>query len=297
MSQTLAQLRELQRLAGAVIMRPLARDWRMQRQWTDRRDMRIVANEFIKPNDRLTSFERIEIYNRQYWFRLFDTMYEDFPGLRAVLGRLKFNALLRAYLVAHPSRSYTLRNLGSRLVEFIRTHRKLVAPRYALSMDMARFEWAQIIAFDTKALPPVTVDDLLGKDPAKLKLALQPYITVLDLAFPLDDYVLQLKQDGLRGEASNAVEEIPGKAKPRKKRASLPKREHVYVVVHRHDNALYYKRLDPRAFRLLTALKDGQSLARALAGASKSRLDPELVKDWFQTWTSLGWFCKRPVRG
>jgi len=25
------------------------------------------AESFIKPNDRLTSFERLEIYNRQYW--------------------------------------------------------------------------------------------------------------------------------------------------------------------------------------------------------------------------------------
>jgi hypothetical protein len=295
MRQTLSQLRELQRLSGKVIMRPLARDWRMQRQWIDRRDMRKVAGEFIKPNDRLTSFERIEIYNRQYWFRLFDTMYEDFPGLRAVLGRLKFNALVRAYLVAHPSRSYTLRNLGSRLVEFIRTRRRLVAPRFELAMDMARFEWAQIIAFDSAMLPPLTVDDLLGKNPGKLRLGLQPYLTILDLAYPLDDYVLQLKQDGLRGEASNAVEEVPGKEKPRKRRTLLPRRGRALVVVHRHDNALYYKRLDARAWRLLTALRDGKTLEKALNSASKTGLDAEIVKEWFQTWTALGWFCKRPV--
>ncbi len=36
----------------------------------DGRSMRAVASQIIKPNDRLTSFERLEIYNRQYWFRV-----------------------------------------------------------------------------------------------------------------------------------------------------------------------------------------------------------------------------------
>ena len=65
----------------AVIMRPLSHQWRMQGKWTDNRDMRKVTAEFIKPNDRLTSSERIETYNRQYWFRLIDSFYDDFPGL------------------------------------------------------------------------------------------------------------------------------------------------------------------------------------------------------------------------
>lgn len=108
--QTLAELRQLQRLAGAVIMRPLSRQWRMQKTWVDDRDMREVTSEFIKPNDRLSSFERIEIYNKQYWFRLIDSFYDDFPGLRAILGRLKFNRLAKEYIAAHPSTSYTMRN-------------------------------------------------------------------------------------------------------------------------------------------------------------------------------------------
>ena len=72
----------------------------------------IVVAEFIKPNDRLTSFERLEIYNRQYWFRLRDCFYDDYPGLRAVLGDGQFERLADAYLSKNPSQSFTLRNLG-----------------------------------------------------------------------------------------------------------------------------------------------------------------------------------------
>src|SRR5271168_2847018 len=75
--------------------------------------------EFIKPNARLTSVERLEIYSRSYWFRVLDSLADDFPGLRAVLGKVAFNRLSRAYLTDCPSRSFTLRNLGARLEEWL----------------------------------------------------------------------------------------------------------------------------------------------------------------------------------
>jgi hypothetical protein len=290
--QTLGQLRDLQRLSGAAIMRPLARDWRMQRKWIDDRDMRTVAGEFIKPNDRLTSFERIEIYNRQYWFRLIDSFYDDFPGLRAVLGRLKFNRLTKAYLTAHPSRSFSMRNLGSSLYQFIQKHPELVAPRFDLAYDMARFEWAQVVAFDGPAKPPVTVDDLLGKNPAKLRLAIQPFITILQLKYPLDDYVIRLKKNRSRGDASNAMEEkLKGSARPTR-RVPIPRARETFVVVHRLDNSIYYKTIDARAYRLLSALAKGVTLGKAIGAAFASKPDPDLIRQWFKTWTEMGWFCK-----
>jgi hypothetical protein len=81
-----------------------------------------IANEIIKPNDRLTSFERLEIYNRQYWFRILSALSEDFPGLRAVVGDRRFESWPSAYLLDCPSQSFTLRNLGSRLETWLRAH-------------------------------------------------------------------------------------------------------------------------------------------------------------------------------
>jgi Putative DNA-binding domain len=290
--QTHGELRQLQRLTGAVIMNPLSKKWGMQRKWIDDRDMRVVARELIKPNDRLSSFERIEIYNKQYWFRLIDSFYSDFPGLRGVLGRLKFNKLACSYLVKYPSRSYTMRNLGRDLPRFIRENPKLVEPRFELASDMARFEWAQVEAFDGPALPALTVDDLLGKDPAKLRMGIQPYITVLKLKYPVDDYVIRLKKSGLRGDASNAIEEdAPEEALP-KRRILIPRPKQTFVVVHRHDNTLYYKRIEEQGYRLLDSLSKGATLVKAIKSAFRSDPDPELVREWFETWTELGWFCK-----
>ncbi|MCU1273475.1 MAG: hypothetical protein JWO48_906 [Bryobacterales bacterium] len=276
-------------------MRRLSPSGRMQKTWTDGRPTAQVVSEFIKPNDRLTSFERIEIYNRQYWFRLIDCLHDDYPGLRAVVGQARFSRLVVEYLDRYPSRCFTLRNLGSRLEQFLAERPELIQPRAALAMEMARFEWAQVVAFDGEAKKPVTVDDLLGVNPARLRLALQPYITLLELHWPLDDWSIALKKsvNVLRSEASNAVESEQPKAIRRPK---LPKKEAVFVAVHRYENSLYYKRLEPEAFRMLSALRDGRSLESAVAVVTEDDSGRDWsaeVQKWFANWTSMGWFCRR----
>jgi|GEM_PF-98834 len=291
--QTLAELRALQRLAGSAIMRPLDEDFRMQQTWSDDRDTASVIATFIKPNDRLTSFERLEIYNRQYWFRLIDCMYDDFPGLLAIVGTEAFSRLSRAYIAKYPSRSFSLRNLGSHLIEFLDASPHWAAPNQKMAQDMARFEWAQIVAFDGPGEPPITPADLAGRDPSRLRLRIQPYLAILELAYPLDVFTLALKKKGLRNEASNAIEENRHAAKTR--RVSLPRPKTTYIAVHRLDNDLYFKRLDPAAYKLLTALRDGRTLAQAcelIAGEAT----PKKIGAWFANWTTLGWFCKAPSR-
>src|ERR1700722_18274684 len=157
--QTKGEFRDLQKLMATAVMRPLARDDSMQRKWGDGRPTKTIAASFIKPNDRLTSFERLEIYNRQYWFRVRQCFYEDYPGLRAILGDKKFGKLADAYLEKFPSRSFTLRNLGSRLVKFLQANPKWTAPHQKLALDMARLEWAHIEAFDNEARPPLQTDE------------------------------------------------------------------------------------------------------------------------------------------
>src|SRR5260370_1239205 len=121
------RLAALQRTMVRAVMQPLTSTERMQNTAPDGKPMREYASQFIKPNDRLSSFERLEIYNRQYWFRLLSSMIEDFPGLRAVLGDRKFEAMSKAYLVDCPSQSFTLRNLGARLEAWLRKRVQVVA--------------------------------------------------------------------------------------------------------------------------------------------------------------------------
>ena len=82
----LMTLLELQRRMSEDVMRPLSADFQMQTTTDDGRSTAAIAEGYIKPNDRLSSFDRLEIYNRQYWFRVITAVAEDFPALNAVLG-------------------------------------------------------------------------------------------------------------------------------------------------------------------------------------------------------------------
>jgi len=275
-----------------AIMRPLAPRNRMQKSST------VVANAIIKPNDCLTSFERLEIYNRQYWFRVLDCFYDDYPGLRAVLGDQKFDRLARAYLARCPSESFSLRNLGRRVEGFLRAEPKWTAPHNQLALDMVRIEWANIVAFDEGAKPTIHVDDLLGRDPAKVRLALQSYITLLEVRYPVDDLLIAAKKgdDRLRGEASNAVALQHKRARRISFRGLKP--QPLYIAVHRMENSVYYKSLTREQFAILQALQQGASIEKACAFLSKRRAPAgknwaSELQRWFKEWTSFGWFCQR----
>ncbi len=289
--RTTADLRTLQRLMTHAVVRPLGSGDRLQKRWLDGRPMAEVAAEFIKPNDRLSAFERLEIYNRVYWFRLIGCVYDDNPGLRALLGERRFDRLVRAYLAKYPSRSFTLRDLCSRLAGFIREEPRWTAPRTAAALAIARFEWAQTVAFDGPAAPALDPGDLAGARADRLRLGLQPYLSLLELDYPADAYVIAVKRrDALRAEASNAVDRLGRRGRSRG--VVRPRRGRVYVAVHRLSGRLYYKRLERAEFLILQSLGSGRPLSAAVAAAGPRRR-PARVQDWFAAWATRGWLCRR----
>jgi Putative DNA-binding domain len=284
-----AELKSFQRMMAAAVMRPLTPENKLQSKWVDGRPMEKVAAEFISPNDRLTSFERLELYNKMYWFRLFDSIRDDCPGLVAALGEGSFVLLSEAYLARSPSRSFTLRNLCSRLEKFIVDNPRLTAPRTALATEIARFEWAQTVAFDGESRPVVDGSHLARTPPTRLRLGLQPYVTLLSLRYPVDSFLGRVKRrDALRSEASNTPDSEGSRKTVR--RAVLPKPAPTFVAIHRLNNRLFHKRLHPAAFRILDALGRGSTLSRAIAAAGPG-VRPGQVRAWFKTWMALGWFC------
>ncbi len=290
-------LEELQRTMCAAVMQPLTVEEEMQPvdttgRWNGRA-MGEVAAAFIAPNDRLTAFERLEIYNRQYWFRLQSAFHEDFPALRAVVGPERFEALMNAYLEAHPSRSFTLRNLGSKLAAWLAENSQYAGRRAALAFDVVRVEWACIEAFDNAERRPLNAQEVSSVNGGS-HLFLQPHVQLLELSYPADKLVLALHQRqrreaseaGTRPELDEEEDSAPLRLRKRPTR----------LAVHRADFSLYYKRLSASEYRTLSALREGQNLAEALeVGFAGSRLSAgtqlNRVREWFGAWAQLGWIC------
>ena len=288
-------LRAIQRAFATGVTRPLTRGHHMQPKWTNGESARKAVAAFIKPNDRLSSFDRLEIYNRQYWYRLLDCLCEDFPGLRAVIGDKRFHDLSVAYLTKYPSNSYALRDLGNHMEKFLHKEPNWTAPHEALARDIVRLEWAHIVAFDGEALPPLEIDALLdGGDPARLRLGFQPYLTFLACDHPVDDFLLAVRRrEEPKGEASNALDDRRKLKVTRK--APLPRPEKIFLAVHRHENSVWYKRLEPEAYLICAALQKGLPLQTACERAFRRRKADvnfgATLQNWFAQWAAFGWFC------
>lgn len=287
------KLAELQRRMAAAIMQPLARG--------DRQSSKTKAS-YIKPNDRLKSIERLEIYSRSYWYRIIDSMYEDFPGLRAVLGQRVFDRMIRGYLADCPSKSYTLRDLGSRLGDWLKRNPAYAGGKLAvadisdISMDMIRLEWAHIEAWDAadrKALGP---EELVELGPG-LRMGLQPHVRLIELDYPVDDLRIRANRTA---EEHEAASNAPSKLKTRSlsSAATRLKRERIFIAVHRLDFSIYYRRLAREEFQLLCAIRDSKNIGSAMTAFYKSspmpveELEPR-IGNWFANWAELGWLCVR----
>lgn len=288
-----SDLHRLQERMAAAVMRPLTREERMRKRDSSGSSVAEEASAFIRPNDRLTSFERLEIYNRQYWFRVFSSFEEDFPGLKAVVGGRRFQALMRAYLEAHPSRSFTLRNLGSLLVEWLRENPRYTLPDSDSAVAMAALEWAHIEAFDNESRAPLMAEEIAGLD-GDSRLALQPYLRLVEASYAVDDALLAVREGSHASgmQASNAV----ALHIVRRTRSRRPVREQVYLAVHRHEDTVYYKRLSREDFLLLRTLEGGSTLGEAMeaafVGSAVSEEErPALVQSAFHHWMQMGWLC------
>jgi hypothetical protein len=296
-------LAALQRAVARAVTQPLTRNERMQRVGPRGEKMRVYAARFVKPNDRLTSFERLEIYNRQYWFRVLAGMAEDFPGLRSVLGGQRFESMCKAYLTECPSRSFTLRNLGARLETWLRQNPAWIRGRQVLALDMVRLEWADIEAFDGLAKPVLRSEDLRKVAAPNFQLSIQPYVRLLELHYPVDDLLLEVKHgDETLDFASNAVQERKKRSKVRAVAKLEPAQ--IFLAVHRLDFSVYFRRIAPEDFLLLSALRSGKTIARAIELAFRKSAVPAadraaFVQHSFQTWATLGWFCQpeKSLRG
>jgi hypothetical protein len=286
-------LETLQREMAAAVMQPLTLNETMRPVAVDGRATCAIAESFIAPNSRLNAFERLEIYNRQYWFRVLSALAEDFPALRSVVGGSRFDAASVAYLTVHPSRSFTLRNLGSKLPDWLAANPAFAGHRHRLAIDVARIEWAFVESFDNAEWTPLSADQIATLD-GDSRLALQPHLQLMALDYPADDLVLTL-HEGQKREASEAgykhdeIEAAPVK---------LPRlrRKPVWLASHRVDLRVYYRRLEREEFQTLAAIRRGLQLGEAIeAGFFGSSLPvtrrPQKLREWFANWAELGWLC------
>lgn len=232
---------------------------------------------YIKSSAVLNAHERLDIYRRSYWSRIVDSFYEDFPGLHVVLGEKQFNSLCYAYLENRPSRSFTLRDLGQFLEQWLIENPYNAGENLECALDMIRLEWAHIMAFDAEEKPPLGIAELATAG-ARTRFGLQPYVQQLRVNYPVDD--IRIATDD-------------GAKNPNLSRSTAI----IHLVVHRHDMSVHYLTISQEEWSILSFLSQGFILESAILETFKTSLLDEheqakLITASFHRWAQLGWLCQ-----
>ena len=233
--------------------------------------LRLEAEARLQSNNGMSGLERLEVYNRQYWFRLITCMQEDFICAVHVMGLDKFNEWVIRFLDAHPAISPYLADLDRKFPIYL--EKKYSARNRAAVLEAVVYDKAFASAFEAAdGVPPVLALALTSKQ----KLGLAPHVTVLALTRDFSEYRKLCAED----------EALTGR---------FPLRARRYAVcLYRRDNVLYEKTLSTAEWTVLSALQKPRTLA-ALFRTLEKELSPRALKaverglaEWFRDWTELG---------
>lgn len=241
--------------------------------------MAAACAEHVTGNSRLTPAEQVDIYRRQYWLRHIDALAEDYPGVRYLLGEAGFDAFLRAYLLAHPPRHKSLRDLGCDIVSFGSSYAFPEAIA-AVTREMLAYEHAFIDLFDGKEPPPLDPQKLTAMPEEaweSARLVIHPLLVRRHLRYGVHRIRLDAKAEG-----ADTLDAPPAEAPAN-------------IVLYRDDHRIRFEELDAPAFALLDALARGEALGPACEQIAAG-LDAEAgerfgaqVGQWFQEWTARRW--------
>jgi Putative DNA-binding domain len=236
-----------------------------------------AARAIAAGNDRLSPVEQVDIYREQFFLRHVDSLRDDFRSLEHLLGAEGFVALAKAYLAAHPPRTFNLRDAGHALPRFVTEQAPWMDD--ALVSDLAKTEWAFIEAFDGPDAPPLDLAQVATVKEDEwpgARLVVHPSAQLLALSFPSTDYRVAARKD-----------EHPVRPEPKPS----------HVVVYRGKEVLHYMDVEPDAFALLRELAAGAPLGEACeraattSGTAASDFETKLGT-WFSHWTQLGWIVR-----
>jgi hypothetical protein len=117
-------------------------------------------DEEVVGSDSASAATRLAIYADAYRLRLIEALATDYSAVKTLAGEAEFDYLARAYIDSHPSTYYNVRWFGGSFPDFLRK-----AKRLELS-EMAQFEWAMTLAFDSADEPQLSIEQVAAV-PAK----------------------------------------------------------------------------------------------------------------------------------
>jgi len=279
-------LSDFQRWFGLAASRPLLTGNATEPRGVDGASLAREANARLNTVNGLSGLARLEVYNRQYWFRLITIMQEEYPCALHVIGLDDFNRWVIRFLDATPPDSPYLADMDAGFPAFLR--RRYRGANKEQVLEAAAYDKAL-----SRAIDATGAEESAGRsvpfDPARARWARASHVTPLWLQWDFPAYRALCRAD----------EDLTGRF-PLRRRGG---RAGYGLLVHRHEGTLYEKPLGRAEFLLLDALATPRTLDAVFRAARKGATPRDLkvmerkVAGWFQEWVELGWILTpRPLQ-
>lgn len=274
------ELKEIQTWFGSIITRAIDDNNQMNPISPRGVPMEKEAAKYITPSHTLSSAQRIQLYNQQYWWRLIGVLQDAFPTLLRLFGHYDFNELIvKPYICKYPPNHWSLNQLGDRLSLWIQ--KKYQAKDKELIYEMSKIDWAYYEHFFSHHHPLMIAD----KDPEQLlsvPLSLQPHVRLFNLKRDL----FLLRDTFLKEETDHWVQnDFP----------PLPLAEQCNFILYRnlnHDSAV--KKISLTEYHLLQQFQKEKSIEKACQWLEKQsdavcEEAATHLQTWIQSWIVHQW--------
>ncbi|MEY4512569.1 MAG: hypothetical protein RLZZ450_4691 [Pseudomonadota bacterium] len=247
-----------------------------------------AARADIKPSAQLTNGERLSVYHRQYWMRLFNVLHAQYPLTMRLVGPWFFNQYATRFLLARPPRQHDLGEIAEGFDEFLagalkadpvrHAPRGPTLPRAAL-LESARLDATYRRVFLAPEEPAFRVSAQEEADLPSRRLRFSRAVALVTEYWPL----LELRGHVLRAPGETAVA-LPA-------RLAQPKQ----WAIARAPRGVVHIELAPQQARMLTLLQThevGHALSileEECPESARSSL-AQHVQGYFAHATSAGWF-------
>lgn len=222
--------------------------------------------------------ELLHVYQSGYRIRLESFLYEDHPGLRALLGDEAFETLIGEYVSANPPKNRNARWYTTGLPDFMREHPRWRADERALSM--ALFERAIVNAFDAPDAEALTIQALAAfapEDSPRLTFGFHPSLVVLELSAGT---FAAYEASGEDVEQGGLSDEEP------------PARDGIETVaVWRYDEEAAFRELEPDEYLALNEARAGRAfgdICQMAAFQHSGEIEPERLAQFLASWFEDG---------
>ena len=272
-------LADFQARFGTMLRTPLDRSSGTLTAATAEYDPHLCAEALAGPL--ASGAERLAVYNRQYWFRLFSVLHAGFPLTARLMGYWELNEVAANYLIAHPPRGWDIEHIADGFRAFFEDSLGESAPAWRLTLiESVRIDAAYREVFRAASLPPFRPTASDAADLLTGHLVALPALRLVE-----EHRALLALRTTLLAASNSATAELP----------PLLARPQAWAIVRREAGTAHIP-LEAREAELL-ALLGQHSVADALgrlesscSGEERANL-PEQVRAWLARSIELGFWC------